>query len=209
MAPRITWFGHSSFALTDDRVTVYIDPWKLPPSALQADIICITHEHFDHCSPDDIRLIAKPKTDIVAPSICADKFSTEHFHIIAPGQRLELRGLVIEAVPAYNTNKKFHPVDAHQVGYIISIGEQRVYHAGDTDLIPEMQNIKADIAILPISGTYVMTAAEAAEAAKRIHPTIVVPMHYGSIVGSNQDVEQFKQLVPGDIRVKVFPKTVS
>ena len=166
----------------------------------KADLILITHEHYDHYSPEDIAKIQKETTEFVAPASVAAKLKGK-VHEVKPHQKITLRGVAIETIPAYNTNKKFHPQAAGHVGYILTMQGQRIYHSGDADLIPEMEGIKPDIALLPVSGTYVMTAEEAAEAARRIQPKFAVPMHYGSIVGSEADAVTFQQKCPVPVRL--------
>jgi L-ascorbate metabolism protein UlaG (beta-lactamase superfamily) len=196
----IHWLGHDAFKLVGEK-TVYIDPYQLS-SAGKADIICLTHEHFDHCSPEDIQKIRIDETVIVGPADVVKKFKGATKAIQA-GQKLTIAGIEIEAVQAYNTNKEFHPKENGWIGYIITMNAFRIYHAGDTDHIPEMKSIKADIALLPVSGTYVMTADEAVQAALDINPAIAIPMHYGSIVGGAEDAERFKQLLQGKVDVLI------
>jgi L-ascorbate metabolism protein UlaG (beta-lactamase superfamily) len=204
MAEGIFWLGHDSFRLKGEKV-VYIDPWKLAAGAEKADVILVTHEHYDHFSPDDIAKISKPDTVIVAPQSVAAK-SNLKIKVVKPGDTLTANGVVIEVVPAYNPNKKFHPKSAGHVGYIVTLNGKRIYHTGDTDEIPEMAQIKCDIALMPVSGTYVMTAAEAAQAANRLKPALAIPMHYGDadVVGTRKDAEEFKKLaqVPVEILEK-------
>lgn len=137
---------------------------------------------------------------IVTVADCADKFRGD-VRIMKPGDSLKIEGVAIEAVPAYNTDKPNHPKVNGWVGFIIEMGGSRIYHAGDTDLIPEMDEIKADIALLPVGGTYTMTAEEAAQAAERINPQVAIPMHYGEIVGSRADAEKFKRLCSCEVRI--------
>ncbi len=204
MLQNIFWLGHGSFRLNGDKI-VYIDPWKLNATAEKADVILVTHNHHDHYSPDDIGRISKPDTIVVMPQVAADKFAGKAT-VVKAGDKINVAGVAVEVVPAYNTNKPNHPKSAGHVGYIITINGKRIYHAGDTDLIPEMATLKADIALLPVSGKYVMNAVEAAEAAKAIKPEIAIPMHWGdpSVVGTLADADEFKRLatVPVEILQK-------
>ncbi len=193
----LIWYGHDAFRVGGPPVT-YIDPWRLPEDVPLADVILITHEHYDHCSPDDVELLLGPDTVIVAPEATLKKLQ----HIQAPkhqvqaGDSLTLGNLHVDVVPAYNLNKRFHPRRAGHVGYILTLNGIRIYHAGDTDLIQEMRTVRCDVALLPVSGTYVMDAKEAAQAAGIIQPKLAIPMHYGAIVGSYKDAQRFKRLAP-------------
>ena len=192
MLENIKWLGHAGFKIKGEK-TVYIDPFKIKDNET-ADIIIITHEHFDHLSPEDIKKIQTGKTVIVTTPDCSSKVSG-NVKTISPGQTLNVDGIKIEAVPAYNSNKQFHPKANGWMGVIVTINEERIYHAGDTDNIPEMSVLKnIDVALLPVSGTYVMTAEEAADAASKIMPKVAVPMHYGAIVGTSADAERFRKL---------------
>ncbi len=173
-------------------MTIYIDPFQLTGNLPPAELILITHDHYDHCSPDDIEKIQGPDTVIVTVPAAAAKLSG-NIQTVKAGDKLEIKGVPIEAVPAYNIGKRFHPKDAGYVGFIITVDGQRIYHAGDTDLIPEMRGFKVDVALLPVSGTYVMTASEAVEAAQTLKPQLVIPMHYGAIIGSDADATYLAQ----------------
>lgn len=196
MIEKIHWLGHSSFRIEGEKI-IYLDPWKLSDRP-QADIILVTHDHYDHCSPSDIASIQKSSTEIVCVKESRGKLSG-NLHTAAPGDKFNFNGIEVEAVPAYNIDKDFHPKSKNWVGYIITIEGTRIYHAGDTDFIPEMHDIKCDIALLPVSGTYVMTAKEAVEAVKAIKPRIAVPIHWGEIVGSIDDAEYFKRHAPCEV----------
>lgn len=204
MLKDIHWLGHDTFRIVGEKV-IYTDPFQLKKTGamLPADIILITHEHHDHCSSEDVKKIQAKDTVIVAPADCLDKLSG-NVRVIKPGDKINVMGIDIEAVPAYNTNKKFHPRANNWVGYIFTMKGQRIYLAGDTDYIPEMKNIKCDIALLPVSGTYVMTADEAVQAALDIKPKTAIPMHYGSIVGSEKDAKRFKESLEGHIEVVIL-----
>ncbi len=199
MLRTIRWLGHAGFLLRGRR-PIYIDPYKLAGTEAGAGIL-ITHDHDDHCSPDDVKWLREGATVIVCPPSCAGRFQGD-VRAVEPGDTLEIRGVGIEVVPAYNIGKDFHPKEAGGVGYIVTLPEGlRIYHAGDTDLIPEMAQIRCDVALLPVGGTYTMNAAEAAQAADLIKPRLAVPMHWGSIVGSRQDAEEFKRLCQVEVRI--------
>jgi len=203
VAARIHWLGHDTFRI-DGPVTIYFDPYKIgggPP----ADLILISHEHYDHCSPEDLARIQGPETSIVTVKACCQKITGE-IKVVVPGDSLNVKGIPIQVVPAYNIGKKFHPKVNRWLGFIVEIDGVKIYHAGDTDLIPEMQEIEADIALLPVSGTYVMTAEEAVEAALAIKPALAIPMHYGTLVGELADAERFSRLLEGKIPVKILKK---
>lgn len=196
----IKWLGHDSMKIKGDKV-IYIDPWKLKDTE-PADIVLITHDHYDHCSPTDVARIMKKGTVVVGAADVGKKFKKEDFRVVKAGDRITVNGVTVEAVPAYNTNKQFHPRAAGWVGYIVTMNGKRIYHSGDTDHIPEMETMKdIDVALVPVSGTYVMTAEEAAQAVNKMRPKIAVPMHYGDIVGTKSDAEQFKKLAKVEVRI--------
>ncbi len=198
----IVWLGHDGFMIKGEDKVVVIDPYQVS-SAEPADILLITHPHYDHCSPEDIGKFQTAATVIVTEPESAKQLSGD-VRTMAPGEVIEVAGIKIEAVPSYNTNKKFHPKKKNWLGFIVTVDGIRIYHAGDTDLIDEMAGFAADIALLPVSGTYVMTAPEAIEAAKRIKPQVAVPMHYDSLVGSEADAQAFADGLEGVCEVRVI-----
>lgn len=194
------WYGHASIMVKSEKI-IYFDPFELPSGTEKADIILITHEHYDHFSPEDIKKIQKEDTVIVSTPDVIAKVKGEKKEI-APGKGLEIYGVKVKAVPAYNIDKRFHPKEKNWVGYIVEVNGVSVYHAGDTDLIPEMKNLgRIDIAFLPVGGTYTMNAKEAAQAANTISPSVAIPMHWGSIVGSERDAETFKKECKVNVKI--------
>lgn len=201
MTENIHWLGHDTFRIIGEK-TIITDPFNIRKSEI-ADIILITHDHYDHCSPDDVAKLQGPDTVIITTRDCAKKLSGT-IRTVKPGDTVTVGSITVETVPAYNTDKKFHPRDNGWVGFVFTVNGKRIYLAGDTDLIPEMKNIKADIALLPVSGTYVMTADEAVQAALTIKPQVAVPMHYGSIVGDMSDAKKFAAELEGKIKVVIL-----
>lgn len=200
-ADKISVIIHSSVRIDGDKV-IYFDPYKLPENMPKADIIFITHEHRDHMSPEDVAKIATDSTVIVIPKVVEHQFKGKVVPVTV-GDEITVEGIPVKVVLAYNTNKQFHTKDKGWVGYIVTVDSTRLYFAGDTDRIPEMKNFDVDIALLPVSGTYVMTAEEAAGAALDIKPKIAIPMHYGTVVGTKADAEKFKELLKGKIEVVI------
>jgi len=196
----IRWLGHASFLFEGSKI-IYADPWELKRGEPKADIVLVTHDHFDHFSPADIAKVAKDTTVVVATKDSAAKLKDIDVRIIKPGDRITAGGVEIEAVSAYNTNKQFHPKANGWVGYIFTLDGERIYQAGDTDLIPEMKSVRADTVILPVGGTYTMTAKEAAEAVAWIKPKLAIPMHWGKVVGSAKDADEFARLCKCEVRV--------
>jgi L-ascorbate metabolism protein UlaG (beta-lactamase superfamily) len=201
----IVFLGHASFRI-EGGITVYTDPYQLHTDR-RADLILITHSHFDHCSPDDVRRISDDDTVTVCSEDCAEQLRAVTGQVIAlsPGGAADVHGVLIDAVPAYNLDKQFHPRDRGWNGYVIVLDGNRYYVPGDTDLIPEMADVRADVAFLPVGGTYTMDYRQAAEAARRINPQVAIPMHYGQVVGSDEDARMFAAAV-GD-RAVVLPVT--
>lgn len=192
---------HNSVRINGDKV-IYFDPFRLPDGMPKADIIFITHEHGDHMSPADVAKITKDNTVIVIPKSVKHPF-TGNVVTVGVGETTSIEGIPVTVVPAYNVNKQFHTKEREWVGYIVTVDTVKIYIAGDTDRIPEMKSFDVDVALLPVSGTYVMTAEEAAEAAVDLKAKVAIPMHYGSVVGTKADAERFAELLKGKIEVVI------
>jgi len=203
MLDRFTWFRQSAFLWRGDGVAVYIDPWGVTTD-VPADVLFITHAHSDHFSPEDIEKVSKQGTRIVAPADVARDLSGD-VTVAKPGDSIDVGGIKAQAVPAYNIveeRRDFHPPSNNWVGYILTLGTNTYYHAGDTDHVPELSSIRADVAFLPIGGHYTMEPPEAAGLAKAIGPRIAVPMHYGFVVGSPADAVRFaKEADPVSVQI--------
>ncbi len=201
---RLLWLGHSSFVYEGDPL-IYFDPFALH-RLRPADIILVGHDHPHHCSPADIEKVRRAPTVILA-----DEHATRHIAppviSMAPGQQETVEDFLIEAVPAYNLETSFHPRRKAYLGFIVTLEGLRLYHAGDTDFIPEMGDLHVDIALLPVTGFSVMNAEEAAQAALALHPQVAIPMHYGIAHGSLEDAEHFRALLDGKVRVEILAKS--
>ena len=203
---RITVNTHSSVRIETGGKVLYIDPFELKTAPRDADVIFLTHSHFDHYSPEDVAKVKKNETVFVLPETvaAAAALSTEGHRVIAvkPGEAGEAAGIPFEAVPAYNPGKPFHPRENGWVGYVLTVEGQRVYIAGDTDATPEAEAVRCDVALLPIGGKYTMNPEEAAALANRLRPRAVLPIHYGSVTGSPADFARFAAAVDPAIPVR-------
>jgi L-ascorbate metabolism protein UlaG (beta-lactamase superfamily) len=205
---KVHWLGHDGFAIVGSK-SIVIDPYRAT-GIHKVDLILITHEHYDHLSPADIGRFSSESTKFVASRTCKKELSKLNVDAVylPINSKTEISGISIETVPAYNLNKfkatgqVFHPKDGG-VGYVITLDGVRFYHAGDTDAIPEMGSIDVDVAFLPVSGTYVMTAEEAAEALKMLKTKYAIPMHIESIVGTLDDAKRFQRLAPKNVQVVI------
>ena len=204
MVKKMVWLGHDAFRIDADK-TIYFDPYQISTGP-GADLILISHDHFDHCSPEDVAKIQKSDTVIETEKDSAKKLSGD-VRVIKAGDTISVGDVKIEAVPSYNTDKDFHPQANAWVGFIIEVQGVRVYHAGDTDFIPEMKDFNVDIALLPVSGVYVMNAEQAIQAALAINPKIAIPMHYGAVAGTEEDAVNFKKALEGKVEVVVMQQT--
>ena len=198
----IKWLGHASFQVKADGKVIYIDPYEGEYKE-KADLVLVTHSHFDHCDTSKIRKVLKEDTVIICPADCASKIEG-NVRVLKPGEETRIDDIVVEAVHAYNYKRfrspgnPFHPKGLG-LGYVITVGGKRIYHAGDTDFIPEMKDLKnISVALLPSGGTYTMDNPEAAEAALAIKPEIVIPMHRW-----NSSPEAFKKKVESSSNIKV------
>lgn len=190
---KIDWLGHASFRITNG-ATVYIDPWKLSDDQPKADLILVSHNHFDHLSVDDIEKISTGETAILCAKDCVDQLDAKVTGV-GPGETHEVAGVTVRTVPAYNIGKDFHPRKNDGLGFVVTVGGETIYYAGDTDVTPEMGELgQVDVALLPVGGTYTMDAEQAVEATKAIKPGKCIPYHWGDIIGTREDAEKFAKL---------------
>lgn len=195
MLENIEVLNHNCIKFQKEKI-IYTDPFQLKNNYNDADIILITHSHYDHFSEEDINKVKKEDTVICITDDLYDKtlelgFSKDNIIIVKPNDEHKIFDIEIKTIPAYNTNKKFHPKENNWVGYVLNLNGTLYYVAGDTDITEENKNITCDVAFLPVGGTYTMNNKEAAELANIIKPKIAVPVHYGSIVGEQRDAELF------------------
>lgn len=210
MLENIEVLCHSSIKINKGKV-IYIDPFRITKNYNDADIIFITHDHYDHYSEEDIDKIKKQDTIIVAPKklftkILEKGFEKDNIITVEPNKKYNVKGINFETIPAYNINKQFHPKENAWVGYIIELEGVKYYIAGDTDITPENKEVKCDVAFVPVGGTFTMNYKEAAELVNEIKPKVAVPIHYGSIVGTEQDAIDFSKLLNSDIECKILMK---
>ncbi|MBR5089322.1 MAG: MBL fold metallo-hydrolase [Ruminiclostridium sp.] len=206
MTERITVNTQSSIRIDCGELVIRIDPYEIGGEPHDADIVLITHEHYDHFSPDDLKKVSKPDTVIAAPRSMEKKLSAAGIKdavLLEPDEKTEIRGIPVETVRSYNQLKVFHPKSKNWLGYIVTVNGNRIYAAGDTDAVPEAKAVKCDIALVPIGGTYTMNAKEAAALVNEIRPAAAIPTHYGSIVGSKSDGDKFAKLVDKGIDVVI------
>jgi L-ascorbate metabolism protein UlaG (beta-lactamase superfamily) len=214
----LEFLGHSGFLIKTPTRILAIDPYNISDKVPQADIILITHSHYDHCSLIDIKKIAKPNATIIITADSQSKITkceNVKMEIIEPGDKLDIANIKIEAVPAYNIRKSYHEKREGWLGFLIKTEKTIIYHAGDTDKIPEMKNLtgygRQDtkfITLLPVSGKFVMDAEEAAEVASLLNPDLAIPIHYGAgVAGTLDDAKNFKELCKQiNIKVEILEK---
>lgn len=203
---------HSSIKIIDSKDRkIYFDPFKIEEKINDADFIFVTHEHYDHFDPASINNISNDKTRLIMPIgmkefISQTSISKENLILVEPNNKYLIDDIEIETIPSYNINKGFHPKEKMWVGYIINLDNEKYYVAGDTDITEENKVINVDVALVPIGGTYTMTKEEAAELINIIKPKVVIPTHYGDIVGEINDGEEFKKLINSEIKCEILIK---
>ena len=195
---------HSSIRINKEK-TIYIDPFKIDRNYNDADIIFTTHDHYDHYSEEDIDKVINENAVIVIPEELLTKVLKKGINknaiiTVEPNQKYMVQGIKFETVPAYNTNKTFHPKENGWVGYVIEINGIKYYIAGDTDITEENKKVKCDVAFVPVGGTYTMDFKEAAQLVNQIQPKVAIPIHYGSVVGTKQDAEEFIKLLHTNVK---------
>ncbi len=208
MTENIEVFNQNSICIKNEGKNIYIDPFKIKIEAHNADYILITHDHYDHFSPEDIKKVANSGTILIVPEKMSDKAQevsglVKQIVTVKPNVYRKVEELEFETVPAYNILKPFHPKSAEWVGYVLIIGGKRIYIAGDTDATKEAKAVKCDVALIPIGGTYTMDAKKAAELVDAIQPDVVIPTHYGSVVGKPSDGETFAEYVKAPVKVEL------
>lgn len=208
MCMTLQWLGHASFKICHEDAVIYIDPWKLKESPSDATLALVSHSHHDHYSTEDIAKVRSPDTILLASADVVAK--EEAGEAIMPELTVKLDDIRVRGIAAYNLDKQFHQKANNWVGFVIEIGSKRIYYAGDTDLTQEMKTVgEVDVALLPVGGTYTMNAADAAEATKYIKPEMAIPYHWGDIVGSRRDAEQFAKIAQCDVKVLMPGETLN
>lgn len=200
MGIRLQWLGHASFRISHDDTVIYIDPWKIKGEPAEADVVLISHGHYDHYSSQDITRVSNANTRLVASSDVIKKENVGQ--VLSPGKILEMEGFNVSGIASYNPEKQFHPKSNNWLGFVIEIESKRIYYAGDTDLTDEIKTLtNIDTALLPVGGTYTMNAEQAAQAAEFIRPRLAIPYHWGDIVGDNKDAGKFAKLAHCEVKV--------
>lgn len=200
---KISINSQSSIRIASDKV-IYFDPFKIEEEVHDADIIFITHNHFDHFSIEDIKKIEKEDTVYVIPECMYNLLGGENVITLNPDEKTNVEGYVVETLPSYNVNKDFHPKDKGYLSYVVTIEGKRVFVMGDCDPNDDNRKVKCDYCFIPIGGHYTMDYKQASEYINEIKPEVAVPCHYGDVVGDHKDGERFKKLVNSDIDVKLY-----
>ncbi len=204
----IRLFTQNSIRIGSDAGIIYIDPFRMNEEPHDADYILITHDHYDHFSPEDIRKICKESSIMVVPEKMENAAGdltddVDMIYTVSPDMHKKIGELEFETIPAYNNSKPFHPKNAEWVGYILNVNGKRIYIAGDTDITEDNEKVECDIALIPIGGTYTMNAVQAAQLINVIKPETAIPTHYGSVVGSPGDADEFRRRVEDPVKVEI------
>lgn len=208
MIKNIKWLGHSTIKILENTI-IYIDPYNIKEEFNDADIIFITHNHYDHFSKKDIKKCMHKNTKIVVTKdlyedVLSSGFKETDILSVLPNNSYKLGNISFNTIPAYNINKEFHPKENDWVGYIINLNNVKYYIAGDTDLTDESRKVKCDIAFLPVGGTFTMNYKEAAILANEVKPKIAIPIHYGTLVGTKEDALNFKANLNDCIKCEIM-----
>ena len=199
--------AQSSIKITSDKI-IYFDPYLIKEESHDADFILITHDHYDHFDIDSIKKISNDNTIVILPDSIAIKhlfqLNKDNVRGVNPNEEYTIEGLHFKTIPSYNTNKDFHKKEYKWVGYIVEIEEKIIYVAGDTDITEENKTVSCDVAFVPIGGTYTMDYKEAAELINIINPQKVIPIHYKTIVGTEEDAIKFKELLNENIECQII-----
>lgn len=209
MSENIRVYTQNSIRINEEEKIIYIDSFKMNEEPKDADFVLITHDHYDHFSPEDIKKVACEKTVLIVPKKMEKKAEelrpfVKRIETVSPSKEYEIDGLKFETVPAYNILKPFHPKMSEWVGYILVLNGKRIYIAGDTDVTNEAKSVKCDIALVPIGGFYTMDAKNAAEFINTIKPSVAIPVHFGSVVGSPKDADVFMKLVKEPVKTEML-----
>lgn len=212
MLDNIEVLCHSSIRINKEK-TIYIDPFRINKNYNDADLIFITHDHYDHYSEEDVDKVKKQGTVFIIPETLLTKLIVKEYNkndiiTVQPNMQYTVQGIKFETIPAYNINKKFHPKENEWIGYIIEVNGVRYYIAGDTDITEENKKVKCDVALIPVGGTYTTDFKEAAYLVNEIKPKIAVPTHYGSVVGTEQDATDFLKLLHPTIKGRILIKKI-
>lgn len=187
----LSWLGHASFLISGTK-TVYIDPWKIDGEPHDGDIVLVSHSHFDHFSVEDMRSVLKEGGTVVGSGDVIEELG--YGRVLTPGSQIDLLGVSIEGVSAYNVEKEYHPKENGWLGFVVSMDGKRVYYAGDTDSSEEMKNLEdIDLALIPVGGNYTFGPEEAAEAVNGFSPKKALPYHWGDVIGNRKDAQKFKK----------------
>ncbi len=207
MSVEVSWLGHASFMISGKK-TIYIDPWQIDGEPHDGDIVLVSHSHFDHLSPEDIKAVRKENGSCIGPEDVIDELG--YGEVLKPGEVVERFGVTIQGVAAYNREKDFHPRDNHWLGFLVEIEGKKIYYAGDTDAPEEMRPLNGiSLALLPVGGTYTFDAAEAAAAVSEFGPQRAVPYHWGEVVGSRKDAQRFAKLAETEVTILGEMETIS